>query len=61
MPRPGWEYSSLKKGSYPGGRGGPIYPLERPQLALLGADRVLRPEPAGVLKLEPLCSATALR
>ena len=33
--------------------------LERPQLALLGADRALRPEPAGVLKLEPLCGATA--
>ena len=46
----------MKKGSYPRG---PNYPLERPQLALLGADRALRPEPTGVLKLEPLCGATA--
>ena len=51
----------MKKGPTPGGPGGPNYPLERPQLALLGADRALRPEPAGVLKLEPPCGARAFR
>jgi hypothetical protein len=56
-----WSLTFITKGVLPPEvLGGPNYPLERPQLALLGADRALGPEPAGVLKREPLCGATAL-